>query len=152
MSIHPLVDETIRSLDAIVIGPGSFYTSLLPIFLVEGCREALAAVRGPVIYIANLLTEGLGMSGFSAGYAVARLAEAIGRPVDTVIVNSDPPDGDILEPYTREHKAPLPVGEMPGRCRVVEGAFWHGSIARHDRARLCTAVWAVLAEEMLLSR
>src|SRR5690242_4163643 len=59
-SIHDRVAETVRSLDAVVIGPGSFYTSLLPIFLVAGCREALAAVRGPVVYIANLLTEGRG--------------------------------------------------------------------------------------------
>ena len=73
VSIHRTVAETIRSLDAVVIGPGSFYTSLLPIFLVEGCREALAAVRGPVIYIANLLTEGRGMDGFTAGHAVDRL-------------------------------------------------------------------------------
>ena len=77
--IHPAVADVIRSLDAIVIGPGSLYTSLLPIFLVEGCREALAAVPGPVVYVANLLTEGLGMEGFTAGHAVSRLAGAIDR-------------------------------------------------------------------------
>ncbi len=36
VSIHPAVAETIRSLDAVVIGPGSLFTSLLPIFLVAG--------------------------------------------------------------------------------------------------------------------
>ena len=35
VSIHPRVAETIRSLDAVIIGPGSFFTSLLPIFLVR---------------------------------------------------------------------------------------------------------------------
>ncbi len=61
-AIHPAVSDAIRSLDAVVIGPGSFYTSLLPIFLVDGCREALAEMRGPVSYVANLLTEGRGMA------------------------------------------------------------------------------------------
>ncbi len=73
--------DAIRSLDAIVIGPGSFFTSLLPIFLVDGCREAIADVRGPVIYIANLLTEGRGMSGFTAGEAATRLVVG-DRPAD----------------------------------------------------------------------
>jgi uncharacterized cofD-like protein len=151
VSVHPDIAETIRSFDAIVIGPGSFFTSLLPIFLVNGCREAIAEVRGPVIYIANLLTEGPGMSGFTAGGAVMRLAEAIGRPVDAVLVNIDPPDGGILERYAREQKAPLPMGEIPSGCEVIEGAFWRGPIARHDRRRLRTAVWAVLANQLLLS-
>src|SRR6476659_6522589 len=61
VAIHPKVAEIIRSLDAVVIGPGSFYTSLLPIFLSTGCREAIQAVQGPVVYIANLMTEGRGM-------------------------------------------------------------------------------------------
>ena len=33
-------------LDAIIIGPGSFYTSLMPTCLVTGVREAVAKVRG----------------------------------------------------------------------------------------------------------
>ena len=32
--------------DAVIIGPGSFYTSLMPIFLVRGVREALADGAG----------------------------------------------------------------------------------------------------------
>ncbi len=47
VSVHPRVAEVIRSLDAVIIGPGSFYTSLLPIFLVNGVREAIASVQGP---------------------------------------------------------------------------------------------------------
>ena len=45
VKIHPAVDEAIRKFDAVLIGPGSFYTSLLPIFLVGGVREALQDVR-----------------------------------------------------------------------------------------------------------
>jgi uncharacterized cofD-like protein len=149
-SIHPAVAATIRSLDAAVIGPGSFYTSLLPIFLAHGCREALAAVRGPVIYIANLLTEGRGMEGFTAGHAVKQLTRAIGRPIDVVFVNCDPPDGGVLERYAREDKVPLPIGDIPSTCQVIEGEFWRGPIARHDRWTLRAAVWAVLAERLLL--
>jgi uncharacterized cofD-like protein len=149
-AIHSTAAAVIRSLDAAVIGPGSFFTSLLPIFLVDGCRAALAEMRGPVVYVANLLTEGQGMSSFTAGHAAARLGEAIGRPVDILIFNSEPPsDPHVLEQYAREQKVPLPLGQVPAGCQVIEGSFWRRPIARHDRARLRTALWAALAERVL---
>src|ERR671932_946288 len=58
VSIHPAVAKAITELDAAIIGPGSFYTSLMPILLVRGVAEALADMKGPVLLIANLLTEG----------------------------------------------------------------------------------------------
>jgi uncharacterized cofD-like protein len=148
-SVHPRVAEAIRALDAVVIGPGSFFTSLLPIFLVKGCREAVAEVRGPVICVANLLTEGRGMAGFTAGDFVTRLGAAIGRPIDVVVFNVEAPNSEVLDRYAREHKAVLPLGDIPAGCQVVEGAFWRGAIARHDRGRLRAAVWAILANRLL---
>jgi uncharacterized cofD-like protein len=145
VQIHPVVDQTIRGLDAIVIGPGSFYTSLLPIFLVGGCPEAIRAVNGPVIVVANLLTEGSGMAHFTAAEEVRLIEEAIGRRVDVVIWNDTVPDGGVLESYRAENKAPLPLGEPPADCLVVRGGLWRASVARHDRRRLRAAVWAVLA-------
>jgi uncharacterized cofD-like protein len=150
VSVHPQVADVIRSLDAVVIGPGSFYTSLLPIFLVDGCREALAQVPGPVIFVANLLTEGSGMSGLTAGEATRRLAEAIGRPIDAMVFNIQAPNHGVLERYAAEHKHPLPLGDVPAGCEVVEGEFWRKPIARHDRRRLRSAVWAILADRMLM--
>ena len=143
--IHPAVDATIRSLDAVVIGPGSFYTSLLPIFLVDGCPEAIRAVKGPVIVVANLLTEGRGMATFSAGEELRLLSAAIGRPIDAVIFNNAPPSGEVLESYRAENKMLMPLGDIPDGCLVVEGAFWKASYARHHRRRLRAAVWATLA-------
>jgi uncharacterized cofD-like protein len=150
-AIHPSVAAAIRGLDAIVIGPGSFFTSLLPIFLVDGCRDAIADLRGPVIYVANLLTEGRGMAEFSAGHAASRVTEAIGRSVDFVIFNNAPPDDrGVLERYAAEHKVPLPLGDMPAGTAVIEGAFWRRSIARHARGRLHAAVWSALTERLLI--
>ena len=131
------------------IGPGSFYTSIMPPLLVEGVADALGAVSGPIVLIANLLTEGRGMDGFTAADEVRRVSEAIRRPVDVVIVNTSLPSETVLGRYQAEHKAPLPIGDMPDACRVIEGDLWHKDIARHDRRRLAQAVWAVLARQIL---
>ena len=149
VGIHPAVDEAIRGFDAAIIGPGSFYTSLMPIFLVRGVREAIASVPGPVILVANLLTEGDGMRGFTAADAAAQIAEAIGRPVDVVLVNSARPTDETLARYAAEQKRPLEVGVLPDGVDLIEGRFWCREIARHDRRRLGYALWTVLAQRLL---
>ena len=149
VSIHPTVADAIRNFDAVIIGPGSFFTSLMPPVLVRGVKEALAEVRGPIILIANLLTEGRGMAGFTAGDAARWIADAIGRPVDVVIANGDGPSPDALARYAVEHKAPLEIGSLDRDCELVVGQFWRKDIARHDRRRLSFAVWSVLSEHLL---
>ena len=147
--LHAAAASAIGALDAIVIGPGSFYTSLMPILLVRGAAEAVREVRGPVVLVTNLLTEGRGMWGFTAGEAVRRIGDVLGRPVDVAIVDNSSPSEATLAPYLEEHKRPLERGDLPASCEVVEGEFWSTDIARHDRRRLAQVVWAVLAKRLL---
>ncbi len=149
VSIHPAVAKAIGEFDAVIIGPGSFYTSLMPIFLVRGVSEALGQMKGPVILIANLLTEGRGMAGFSASDAVARIEEAIHRKVDVVLTNVTWPSPQVLGRYALEHKEPLAPGRLPEHVELVGGEFWTSDIARHDRLRLAYAVWSVLSKRLL---
>ena len=149
VQVHPAAAAAIPQFDAVIIGPGSFYTSLMPIFLVRGAPEAVQQVAGPVILVTNLLTEGRGMATFTAAEAVERTSVALGRPVDVVIVNTGSPNPETMARYRAEHKQPLELGDIPATCEVVSGDFWRGDIARHDRRRLATAVWAVLARRLL---
>jgi uncharacterized cofD-like protein len=152
VAIHPAVAKAISEFDAITIGPGSFYTSLMPIFLVRGVSEALAQMKGPIVLIANLLTEGRGMLGFTAADAVARIEQAMGREVDVVITNTKWPSPAILNRYALEHKEPLQSGDLPRHCDLVGGDFWAGDIARHDRPRLAYAVWSILSRRLLTDK
>jgi uncharacterized cofD-like protein len=147
--IREATAAAISGFDAVVIGPGSFYTSLMPIFLVRGAPEAIRSVRGPVVLVTNLLTEGRGMSQFTAGDAVRHLSEVLGREIDVALVNTARPGVNGLARYRAEHKAPLERGDIPSYCEVVTGEFWCREIARHDRRRLAQAVWAVLARRLL---
>ena len=69
----------ISEFDAVAIGPGSFYTSLMPIFLVRGVAEALSHMKGPIILIANLLTE---------------VEDRLG-----IVIEDDELDGEMLETF-----------------------------------------------------
>jgi uncharacterized cofD-like protein len=147
--ILPVARDAISRFDAVTIGPGSFFTSLMPTLLVDGVKEALAHVNGPIVLVANLLTEGRGMQDFTAADAAEWVARTIGRPVDVVLFNTARPPADILERYESEHKRPLALGSLPAPIEVVEGDFWCTDIARHDRRRLSYAVWSVLSDRLL---
>ena len=149
VAIHPAVTEAIRGFDAAIIGPGSFFTSIMPPLLVRGVKEALAEVRGPIILIANLLTEGRGMSGFTAADAARWISDAIERRVDVVIANTGRPSEEGRMRYAAEYKQPLELGELPHGVEPVLGRFWCSDIARHDRRRLAFAVWSVLSERLM---
>jgi len=147
--IHPGVKAAIARFDAVVIGPGSFFTSLLPTLLVDGVAGALGGVKGPIVLVTNLLTEGQGMNGFTAADEVSWVSRTIGRPVDVVIANEGQPSADALAKYAAEHKHPLPIGHLPADVELVTGEFWRSEIARHDRQRLSYAVWSVLSRRLL---
>jgi len=147
--LHPAAAGAIAGLDAVIIGPGSFYTSLMPIFCVEGVAASLTQVRGPIVLIANLLTEGHGMDEFTAAEGVRWIERAIGRPVDVLLFNASQPPEEVIGRYRAEHKQPLALGDLPAHCELVVGDFWSGGIARHHRARLAYAVWGVLARRLL---
>ena len=147
--IHEQVAAAIEQFEVAIIGPGSFFTSLIPPLLVGGMSEAIRRIEGPVILVANLLTEGRGMSAFTAADEVNWIGEAIGRPVDVLVVNTARPSSETIERYAAEHKHPLPIGEVPPTCEVVEGPFWDGEIARHARRRLSYAIWSIIARRLL---
>lgn len=147
--ILPQVEEAIAQFDAVIIGPGSFFTSLMPTLLVDGVSTALGRVRGPIILVANLLTEGRGMNGFTAADAAGWVSRTIGRPVDVIIANDGFPPAEVLAQYAAEHKQPLASGEPPPGTELVLGDFWRSEIARHDRRRLSYALWSVLSRRLL---
>ena len=148
-TIHPTVRDAVEQFDAVVIGPGSFFTSLMPTLLVDGVAEALSRVTGPIIVVSNILTEGEGMRGFTAADEVDWIRKTIGRNVDVVIANQGEPSLEAVERYAAEHKHPLPLGDLSPDTEPVVGQFWRSEIARHNRQRLSYAVWSVLSQRLL---
>ncbi len=54
---HPRALQAIARADAIVMGPGSLFTSTLPPLLVPGIAEAVRTATVPRIYVCNLLQQ-----------------------------------------------------------------------------------------------
>lgn len=85
----------IADADIIVLGPGSLYTSVLPVLLIPAIRAAVASARGLRIYACNVA----GQLGETEGYDLADHVETLVRHtqpglVDLVLAN-DAFGGDV---------------------------------------------------------
>jgi uncharacterized cofD-like protein len=137
--------EAIRKADAILIGPGSIYTSIVPNLLVHGVPEALAASKALKVYICNVMTQ----PGETDGYTVCDHIRAIARHADVrlfdyVLMNDEIPSEELLERYRQEGSDcvmpdPDAVRRM-GYHPVVAGLISQTRVVRHDPDKLASAL------------
>jgi len=80
-SAHPRALQAIARAEAIVMGPGSLFTSTLPPLLVPGIAEAVRAATVPRIYVCNLLQQPGETDGYRASDHVSRNRAEFGTPV-----------------------------------------------------------------------
>lgn len=89
--------EAISEADLVLIGPGSFYTSLLPILLLEEMDQALRRTTAQVIYIDNLGKELSPAAKLSLGEKLTILEQHIGKPVIDAVLASPQTDVSMLQ-------------------------------------------------------
>ncbi|WP_151992810.1 uridine diphosphate-N-acetylglucosamine-binding protein YvcK [Buttiauxella massiliensis] len=102
LSLYPKAHATreavqaISEADLILIGPGSFYTSLMPILLLEDMDQALRRTPAPVVFIGNLGKElSTAAASLSLGQTLDIMEQRVGkRIVDAVVVG---PQTDVSE-------------------------------------------------------
>ncbi len=80
--------HAISEADLIIIGPGSFYTSLMPILLLKEIAQALRRTPAPMVYIGNLERElSLPAANLKLESKLAIMEQYVGKKViDAVIV------------------------------------------------------------------
>ncbi|HBY7820081.1 TPA: uridine diphosphate-N-acetylglucosamine-binding protein YvcK [Klebsiella aerogenes] len=85
--------EAIAEADLILIGPGSFYTSLLPILLLDEMAQALRRTPAPMVFIDNLGKEHSPAANLTLADRMTILEHYVGKKViDAAIVG---PKADV---------------------------------------------------------
>lgn len=104
----PATLEAIMEADAVIIGPGSLYTSLIPNLLVTGVTEAILKSHAATFYVSNIMTELGETDDFSAADHLRVLMEHVGCQLfDYAIVNTGAVDGERLCRYRQERATPV---------------------------------------------
>jgi uncharacterized cofD-like protein len=135
----PGVVEALVSADLVIMGPGSLFTSLLAVLLVEGVADAARAAHGPRVVVGNLMTQ----PGETLGLSMAGHLEAIDRHVgpglvDVLLLNDAPIAPERLRPYadqSAELVDPAGLSRRPETLHAAPLVNESGKI-RHDPARL----------------
>lgn len=138
--------QAIAEADAIVLGPGSLYTSILPNLLVPGLAAAIRRSPAVKIYVCNVMTQPGETDGYTASDHVRAIFAHAGQGlIDWVVVNTTPVPPHIQRRYASEGAFPVEVdapelerlGVQVARAPVADVS---GGLVRHDPARLALVI------------
>lgn len=96
----PGVIEAIMEADAIVIGPGSLYTNVIPNLLVKGVAKAIKESKAFKIYVSNLMTEPGQTDNYTLSEHIKAINEHVGKGVIQYCIYDT---GEITPEYIRKY-------------------------------------------------
>jgi uncharacterized cofD-like protein len=127
----------ISEADAITLGPGSLFTSVIPNLLVEGIPEAIRRSPAVKAYFVNLMSQPGETTEFSASDHVRSLHKhAGGKLIDYAVINSRPIRLAMKKRYAKQAAKPVEndIDELfKIGLKVMAGNLArHGEKLRHD--------------------
>ena len=143
--------DAIEDADAVIFGPGSLYTSIIPNFLVDGIADAVASSRALKIYVQNILTQDGETDGYTAADHV-RAIEEHSRPgiIDVCIANNEVVPEEYMAPYRKEGVEQIFVEKSAFDAMGIDVREYklveEGRYIRHDSDALARAILDVWQE------
>lgn len=137
----PACPETVAALDAadwVVLGPGSWFTSVIPHLLVPDLFNALHETRGRRLVVLNLAPQ----AGETEGYSPQRHLEMLARHAPSLRIDVVLAD----EKRVAEPAALRSVAETLGAELVIEDVAAADGTARHDPLRLAAAYEEIFSD------
>lgn len=96
----PGVLESIEDADAIIIGPGSLYTNVLPNLIVKNVSKAIKESKALKIYVTNIMTE----MGQTDNYSISDHLEALFKHTGKELIDYCIADtGEIVPEFVRKY-------------------------------------------------
>lgn len=93
--------DAIEAADLVVLGPGDIFTSTLANFVTDGLPAALTRSRAHFVYVMNLFSSpesgGMTMKNY-----IETVTHYVGRPPDTVLINTSTPTQEVVAHYVRK--------------------------------------------------
>ena len=143
--------KAISEAQAIILGPGSLYTSVIPNLLIKEIREAILASSALKIYISNVMTQPGETDGYSAYEHIKAITEhSSPRIIDYCVINSRLISQELREKYQQDNSFPVSVDLDKIRhagYRVIEGDLINAlDYVRHDSGKLAKIVMDLIQE------
>ena len=134
----PGVLEAIKNADAIIIGPGSLYTNVIPNLLIKNVSKTIRESKALKIYISNLMTEPGQTDNYSISDHINSILEHSGKGVIDFCISDV---GEIVPEYIRKYNlmgsdiVNIDTSNIRSKgIRLIKGelAVAEGNYIRHD--------------------
>ncbi len=133
----PQVIKALEEADAIVIGPGSLFTNLIPALLIKEINETIRKSSARKIFVCNLMTQPNQTDGYSVADHVRAIQSHCGFRLDYVLANKGNGISEaVLERYRSAAAQPVEsewvvtdesqvviFADTPQQVTMVEGAI-----------------------------
>lgn len=146
--------EAIAEADAIVIGPGSLYTNVIPNLLVKGVSKAIKESKAFKIYISNIMTEPGQTDNYTLSDHIRAIVDHVGRGViDYCIYDT----GEIVPEFIRRYNLEgADLIEQDPKIAKTEDiyliqrnlSYIDGEYIRHNPDAIATAIIQLICEDM----
>ena len=104
--------QAIDEADAIILGPGSLYTSVMPNLLIDKVADHIANSKAAKIYICNVMTQPGETVGYTVGQHLEALMQVVGKGViGYVLANKQEVNVDTLSKYVAAGSTPVKIDE-----------------------------------------
>jgi uncharacterized cofD-like protein len=150
----PGVIEAIQKADAIIIGPGSLYTNVIPNLLVKGVAKAIKENKGFKIYISNIMTESGQTDNYSLSDHIKAIQEHAGKGIiDYCIYDT----GEIIPEFVRKYnREGQDLVEQDTKKVKDEGikliqrnlSYIDGEFIRHNPDAIASSIIELICEDM----
>jgi uncharacterized cofD-like protein len=144
---YPPAVQAILEADLIIMGPGSLYTSILPVLLVEDIARAVRASSATKVYVCNVATEPGETDHFGAGAHIQALLDHLGQGIfDVALLNNNQGPADNFAPEWRGKTAIVPPdgGSSAGVRTIGADIINPDNPLRHDPVRLAAELMRIL--------
>ena len=159
---NPQAIQRIIDSDVLVIGPGDLYTSIIPVLLVDGVKDAIVQSNPEIIYISNIMTKTGQTAHYKASTHVHDLEQYLGKEPEYVVLNTEKIPNE-LEKWYNSHNEEVVCNDLHEngyRGRIVESQLLDNtevekstsdtlsrSLVRHDSHKLAEVLTSLIEHE-----
>lgn len=150
----PGIVEAIQEADAIILGPGSLYTNVIPNLLIKNVAKAIRDSKAFKIYIPNIMTQPGHTDDYDVSDHINAIIEHAGKKIIEYCVCDN---GDIIPEFLRKYNkegsslVEIDSQKLKGKgIRLVRGdiSCVDGEYIRHDSNELAKTIIDLICTEL----
>jgi len=129
--------RAILKADYIILGPGDYFTSIIPNLIVNGFKEAFKKSKAKIILPINLTNKKGHTTHWKVSDYVKFMEKYLEKPVDFILVNTEMPSKEQIKKYKIKEGDDVLVEDDFKDSRVIRGSLLsHASIVSNKADKL----------------